>query len=182
MASNPISPDYASDNESTGSYESIDSYESNTSCRVSKLKCEECNRKFTTRFNLSRHMKSFHEESGEESDEEESDMSVDENDSDSESNDSKENYPTSLFRQLICQTVNEHEDELSALVEDMTSKNLSEKEVVKRALLSSKDALKTLQQNMIDIIEHRRHPLNKAIMCKAKELQDDGFSLSEAVT
>ena len=35
---------------------------------------------------------------------------------------------------------------------------------------------------MIDIIEHRRDPLYKAIMCKAKELQDDGFSLPEAVT
>ena len=125
MASNPISPDYASDNESTGSYKSTDSYESNTSYRVSKLKCEECNRKFTTRFNLNRHMKSFHEESSEESDEEESDMSVDENDSNPESSDDErsseedsnddeeeENYPTSMFRQLVCQVVDEHEDEL----------------------------------------------------------------------
>ena len=144
MVSNPIFPDYASDNESTGSYESTDSYESDTSYRVSKLKCEECNRKFTTRFNLNRHMKSFHEESSEESDEEEeSDMSVDENASDSDdersseedsNEEEEENYPTSMFRQLVCQTVNEHEDELSALVEDMTSKNLSEKEAMKRAL------------------------------------------------
>ena len=61
-------------------------------------------------------------------------MSVDQNDSDSELNDSKENYPTSLFRQLICQTMNDHEDELSTFVEDMTSKNLSEKEAMKHAL------------------------------------------------
>ena len=68
----------------------------------------------------------------------------------------------------------------------MISKNLSQKEATKCALLSSKDALKTLQhlyaRNMIDIHEHRRHPLYKAIMYKVKELQDDGFTLSEAIT
>ena len=56
---------------------------------------------------------------------------------------------------------------------------------MKYALLSSKDALKTLQrlyaQNMLHIIEHTRDPLYKAIMHKANELQNDGFSLPEAI-
>ena len=130
MASNPISPDYVSDNEPTASCESDTSY------HTSKFKCDECNHKFTTRFNLNRHMKSFHEESSEESDEEsseETDMSVDENDSNTESsdedtsdasddersseedsNDDEENYPTSMFKQLLRQTVDKHEDELCA--------------------------------------------------------------------
>ena len=59
MASNPVSPasDSTWDNESNAAY------------NASKFKCKECSRKFSTRFNLQRHMKSIHEEeSSEESD------------------------------------------------------------------------------------------------------------------
>ena len=197
MATNTVSLaadfDSASDNVSTASYRSDTSY--NT---PKKYKCDYCNRKFARLFTLRRHKKTIHDEESSDESSEESDMSVDENDSNTESSDDErsseedsndeeeENYPTSMFEKLVRQTINKHEDELSVLVEDMTSKNLFHKEAMKRALLSSKDALKTLQrlyaQNMIDIIEHRRHPLYKAILYKVKELQDDGFSLSEAIT
>ena len=72
MASNPVSPA----SESTWDNESTAQYESNASYNASKFKCKECSRKFSTRFNLQRHMKSIHEEeSSEESDKDSDDES-----------------------------------------------------------------------------------------------------------
>ena len=195
MATNHDS--HASDNESTASYESDNTIQ--LTFNTTKFKCDHCSRKFARLYTLRRHLKTMHDLE----DTEDSDMSADENASNTESsdentsdtsdvdcsfedsNDKEENYPTFMFRQLVCQTINEHDDDLSALIDEMSTKNLSDREAMKCALVSSKDALKTLQrlyaQNMLHIIEHRRDPLYKAILRKAKELQDDGFSLSEAI-
>ena len=71
MASNPVSPMYdsASDNESAVSYESTTS---------KKFACDECGRNFATKFNVKRHMKSFHDEESSEVSDEETDFECDE--------------------------------------------------------------------------------------------------------
>ena len=200
MATNTLSP--TTDFNSVSDNASTTSYKSESFCNaLKKYKCEHCSRNFTRLFTLRRHKKTIHDEESSE----ESDMSTDQNDSNAESSDEntsdssddersseadsydeEENYPTSMFENLLCQTLNKHKDELDILIEeDESSKNLSDHEATKRAILKSKAALKTLRhlyaKNMIEINEQRRDPLYKAILNKAKELQDDGFSLSEAI-
>ena len=92
---------------------------------------------------------------------------------------------TNMFRILIGEAIDENDEELSPVVDDLEQQGLSNESAIKRAVSSSDETKKTLRRlliaNFINIYEHRRHPLFKAIMEKAKEFMDDGFDLREAV-
>ena len=180
-----------SDTYSNMSDDSIASYGSPSPTRY---ECEECDRKFVTRYNLMRHKKSFHDdemstsEHSSNEDESEADESDAENSSEeSEDEEGDEREVSNIFRKLVEKAVNKHEDELVPIVEDiMENKNMSEKEATKQAFLDNDDVKKTFRKlflkNVIEIDEHRHHPLFKAIMEKAKELMDDGLDREEALT
>ena len=158
-----------------------------------KFKCEDCGSKFTTRYNLKRHIQYFHEEddmSSAEKDNAESsaeedngESSADEDMSEDESED--EDVPV-MFSNLVCDAINEHNEDLLPIVENYVEDGMTEKEATKQAFLESDGAKKTLRRlfttNVLEIQQQRKHPLFKAIMEKAKELMDDGFDQMEALT
>ena len=152
-----------------------------------RFECKECSRKFSTRYNLQRHIENLHSDTEEAEDEDMSEASEDVSDDEHSSEDDGQNemYLTNMFRILIGKALDENEDELSPVVEDLEQQGFSNKSAIKRAVSSSVETKKTLRrliiENFINIYEHRRHPLFKAIMEKAKEFMDDGFNLREAV-
>ena len=74
-----------------------------------------------------------------------------------------------------------HDDDLTPVIEDLVEQGFSKNSAMKRAILYSNKAKKTLRRlliaNFINIDEHRRLPLFKAVMKKAKDLMNDGFDL-----
>lgn len=175
-----------------------------------KFECEICSRKFTTHFNLLRHIKTVHDDDSESdlsdtsederkedmsessSDEDMSedgssdeDMSEEESSSDESSSDDEIIVPN-MFRKLVAEVWEEHEEELTPITNNYMSNNMSEKEAMIKAIQNSTDAKKTLRHlfinNIVEVEQQRRHPLYKAIMRKAKELMDDGLGECEALT
>lgn len=180
---------------------------SDTFTSAREFKCEECNSTFSKRYNLERHIETIHDASDKEEyesecedetmstdedsnkdrsdDETESgeDTSEDESSSDDEEMENEERV-TFMFRTIACQAYDEHKEELDPIAKEYMEKGMTEKEAVKQALLKSNEARKTLRNlyvtNLIDISEHVQDPLYKAIVAKAQELIDDGFTVREA--
>ena len=120
-------------------------------------------------------------------DESNADESDAENSSEESDEEGDERDVSNIFRKLVGKAINKHVDELLPIVEDyMENKNISEKEATIQAFLDNDDVKKTLRKlfltNVIEIDEHRHHPLFKAIMEKAKELMDEGLDREEALT
>ena len=187
--------------------ESVASFESSPAKR---FKCDKCERKFTRRYTLKRHIDSKHDESSEEKEEEESkscdESEVEDNASNSgdeseleedaatseDSSDEDRQCVTPMFRKIVCKTVKLHEDMLSEIIEEdeeMESSGKSKKKIKQatiKAIESSNAAKKTLRnlfaKNLINVYKERNHPLYKAIVKKARQLMDDeGFEFEEGV-
>ena len=186
-----------SDNHSLASNDSVSDFSK-------KFECEDCDRKFATRYNLERHIDSLHNEdadnmkdkssseeemsSAEGSSEEETSSvegSSEEEMSSDEDSSEEEDYAPLMFRKLVIEAINECEDELTPIIDNYMEKGMTENEATKRAFLENDAAKKTLRRLFIiqaaEIDEQRRHPLFKAIMEKAKELMAEGFDQCEAL-
>ena len=116
----------------------------------------------------------------------EDEMSANEASSD-EDEEEEEDTVTAMFRKLLGEVVRKEHGQITPTIKNYMSKGWTHKEAVKRALLESDVAKKSLNrkyiQNIFDIEEQRRDPLFKAIMKKAKEFMDDeGFDQHEAIT
>ena len=171
---------------------------------VTKFKCRVCNRKFTTHYNLMRHTKTMHDDDDDDDDDDEtqdsnsnasvtedSDTSEDETISDNDSTDEDENekkksstVPVMFLKNLI-QVLEEHDEELAPVIDRYIQNYMNENEAMKKAVLNNSNAKKRLRHlfinNIAEIEQQRRHPLYRAIMRKAKELECEGFDKSEAI-
>ena len=89
------------------------------------------------------------------------------------------------FRRLVCEVSEKHDDELTPIMEDYMSKDISGSQAFKLAFQDCNAAKKTLRrlfiQHIHEVRQLRRHSLYKEIMAKAKELMDEGFDEHEAI-
>ena len=73
------------------------------------------------------------------------DMSDDEHSSGDE-DDKKESYITNIFRNLIVDAINEHEEKLTSMIAELEQERFSKKSAIKRAILKSEETTKTLRR------------------------------------
>ena len=173
-----------------------------------KIKCEMCNQSFATHYSLCRHNKTFHADnasvssdskesedvSAESSNDEDmsaessngEDMSAESSNDESSSSEMEEEEDVPyIFSRLICEVSEKHDDELTPIMEDYMSKDISGSQAFKLAFQDCNAAKKTLRrlfiQHIHEVRQLRRHSLYKEIMAKAKELMDEGFDEHEAI-
>ena len=173
-----------------------------------KIKCEMCNQSFATHYSLFRHNKTFHADnasvssdskesedvSAESSNDEDmsaessngEDMSAESSNDESSSSEMEEEEDVPyIFRRLVCEVSEKHDDELTPIMEDYMSKDISGSQAFKLAFQDCNAAKKTLRrlfiQHIHEVRQLRRHSLYKEIMAKAKELMDEGFDEHEAI-
>ena len=162
----------------------------------SELECPECSKTFSSRYSRDRHVSKFHtseDENEDMSEDEDEQEDEDENEGEemeqeSDNDDTNVDDDNSPFEDFLDVAHNQHSAEREELIEHYLQEDIesSEEEAKQQAdamlLPKMKKTLKLIFINyIIGMTDKRNTALMKAILKKAREYTDDGFSERAAI-
>ena len=154
--------------------------------------CEECDKVFTRRFNLIRHMEDAHpEEEPSDAEESEAEESID-NDSEkgedeSDGEEEEEEVDNTPFKDLVVQAVESLMDDIDEMADNLMEEGICDETNVQQECFPriKPQVQKALRKNFVTYIhgmfKKKRHPLMQSILKRVVKLRRKGLSEDEAI-